>query len=793
MGTDLYIPPWTIFAGLGALDRRELCNLIASFEATTLLSMSMDRVSDIVARFQSGRDGEMNAFAKRLKEAADYLFVSKALERELRIRLWGNMAEALGLSAALPLSTKRANSIGAGVAFKAASIIAMPVEDDTSNIQTSVQKAWRTMRSIGGRQHQDFASLVAAQADLVAKAVAEAAGSGELSAELQSELGARIRDHIRELPPELRDDAMRNALVSGDRAAFALLATGTTAFSVGVGVNLAGFSAYILAAQASAFIPLMSGPAVVSTLFLLANPLFSIPAVVGLGYLANRHVNGGQAQKLAAVVAVQLALRGLSAERDGLAITLNDFRFATELDLRSLPAEMRAETLSRVAAVARTTGRQLPNAVGDLNDKTHQLDRREALLDGVLSRSRGDAGEIAAVAGLTAGDILYNAVSIDPMVLAAADFSRSEDIGDIFQFGAFAERIGSMSASAAAGAGNNLRGYVSEQLVAARLTEVGHVVSFPETSNNAGFDLLVDGVTFQVKCLRSLDGLREHFSKYPDMPVYANAELAEAVVNSGAAWANLVFYVDGFDREIADLIMKTSMEAGEALGDLNVPYFAMAMSSARNLHRVWRGRMPLSDLPFSLVMDASVKGGLSAIGALSGKAIGLLAFGPAGALVLGGVGGASALVGAGWTREQATRLISSEWLADVDTFTEQFKDAVLNVVRAKIGMLEAKRARIPEPKSVIGDWIDARFADDIVSLGEVGYDLEVVIPTLRQPAKARACLAAMDAAKVHPIAVAKELAELLEALASEPSKTKSAGKKAVQAWVSMTSKLPFRA
>lgn len=90
---------------------------------------------------------------------------------------------------------------------------------------------------------------------------------------------------------------------------------------------------------------------------------------------------------------------------------------------------------------------------------------------------------------------------------------------------------------------------------------------------------------------------------------------------------------------------------------------------------------------------------------------------------------------------------------------------------------------------MIGDWIDARFTDDIVSLGEVAYDLELVIPTLRQPAKARACLAAMDAAKVHPIAVARELAELLEALASEPSKTKSAGKKAAQAWASMKSKL----
>lgn len=792
MGANLYVPPKTIFAGLGALARRELCNLIASFEVTNLLSLSLDRVNDLVARFQKDcRDSEMNAFARRLKDAADGLFDSTISDRALRIRLWIRMAGALDLDPVLPLSTRRANSIGAGAACKAAAIMAAPVDDETAGTPTTFQKAWRTVKAIGGRQHQDFALLVAAQAELVAKAVAEATKSGELSEKQQCELDERIREHIKSLPPGLRDEAMRNALDSGDKAALALLATGTTAFSIGVGVNLAGFSAYILAAQASAFIPFMSGPAVVSTLFMLANPLFSIPAVVGIGYLANRHVSGGQASKLAAISAIQLALRGLTAERAGLAVVLNDFRKATEADFGSLSSDIRNHNLSRTVAVAKTMGRQLPTAMVDLDVKSINSDRSGPLLDGVLSKTHGDIGEVVAVAGLTAGDILYTAASIDPMVLAAADFSRSEDIGDIFQFGAFAERVGCMSSAAAAGAGNNLRGYVSEQLVAARLTEVGHVVSFPETSNNAGFDLIVDGVQFQVKCLQKLDGLREHFSKYPDMPVYANAELAEAIASSGAEWAKLVFYVDGFDREIADLVMATSMEAGEALGDLNVPYFAMAVSSARNLHRVWRGRMPLSDLPFSVVMDASVKGGLSAVGALSGKAIGLLAFGPAGALVLGSVGGVGALVGTGWARDQATRLLSSEWLSELDASTEQFREAVLTAVRFKIEMLRHKKAQVTEAAPEIKDWVKARFEDDIVSLSEVLFDLEVDIPTLSQPAKARACLAAMDAAKVHPLVVDAQLKKLLEVLADEPSKSLAAGKKAVKAWSMVKSRLPF--
>lgn len=794
MGEDLYVPPWTIFAGLGALDRRELCNLIASFEATTLLSMSMDRVSDVLSRFQKdGETTETTAFARRLKDAADALVVSEASERALRIRLWVRVAEALDLDALLPLSTRTANSAGAGVAVKAAAILAMPIAADNDDAtQTGFQKAWRAVKSIRGRPHQDFAFLVAEQAQLVARAVAEAADSDEMSEELRSALGKRVRDHIRSLPPELRDDAMRNALTAGDRAALAVLATGTTAFSIGVGVNLAGFSAYILAAQASAFIPFMSGPAVVSTLFMLANPLFSIPTVVGIGYLANRHVNGGQAAKLAAIVAVQLALRGLSSERDGLAITLNDFRAATEADFKSLPADTKVETLSRIAEVAKATGRKLPTVLGDLKVSTPASDRCGALLEGVLSKTRGDAAEVAAVAGLTFGDIVYNAVSIDPMVLAAADFSRSEDIGDIFQFGAFAERVGSMTGAALAGAGNNLRGYVSEQLVAARLAEIGYVVSFPETSNNPGFDLLVDGVPFQVKCLQNLEGLREHFAKYPDMPVYANSELAEEVVNSGAAWANLVYYVDGFDREIADLIMSTSLEAGEALGDLNVPYFAMAVSSARNLHRVWRGRMPLSDLPFSVVMDASVKGGLSVIGALSGKALGLLAFGPAGALVFGGVGGVSALAGAGWTQVQVSRLLSSEWLVELEASTDRFRTALSKAIRAKVDMLRKKRMQLPDEVPEVRNWIDSRFSDDLVSLCEVANDLEAMIPRLQQPTKARACLTAMNAAKVHPIAVEAELKELLGILCSEPSKSESVGRVAAEAWTALKAKLPSK-
>lgn len=793
-GDVMYVPPWTIFSGLGALDRRDVCNLIAIFETTTLLSMSMDRASDILVRLQKGgQSSDVTAFASRLKDAADNLFVSKVDTPALRIRLWGRISEALDMDATLPLSSQKANTVGAAICLKTAAILDMPaVSEVEPTPETGIQKARQALASVFGRPHQDFSCLVAERARLIATTVAAAAQSGELSEHEQYEFNERIRDHIQNIPPELRDDAMRNALASGDKAALALIATGTAAFSISVGVNLAGFSAYILAAQASAFIPFMSGPAIVSTLFMLANPLFSIPVVLGAGYFANRYVNSGQAAKLAASVCVQLALRGLSADRDGLAVILNDFRNASQTDLNPLPLNIRTSMLSRIKRVSLLSGSGLPKSVGKLRSSSLLSDRQSNLLDEILSKSRGDVVEMGLTAGLSTGDILYNAVSIDPMVLAAADFSRAQDISDIFKFGAFASHISSMSETAAAGAENNLRGYVSEQLVAARLVEIGHVVNFPETSNNAGFDLLVDGIPFQVKCLRSLEGLREHFLKYPDMPVYANAELSDAVIASGASWSKLVFYVDGFDREIANMIMNASLEAGEALGDLNVPYFAAAVSTVRNLHRVWSGDIPLSDLPISVVMDASVKGSLSAVGALSGKTLGLLAFGPAGALVLGSVGGIGALTGASWTKGQVTRLLSSEWLSELDASTERFRIAVLMAIRAKVGMLQDKKASVPKSKSEIDDWIQSRFTDDIVSLGEVICDLEELIPTLDQPEKARACLSAMDAAKVHPLAVEAELTEILKLLGAEPSKSQATGKFVLQAWSTAQARLPFK-
>ena len=696
-----------------------MCNLLTSFEETTLLGMSADKLTDLRARFRTTRpDAETTAFARRVQTAADALLASDISDKALRIRLWFRMMAALQLDPVLPLSKRSANTHGAAMAYKAAAIIGKkPQNDDNTTVSsTQMQRVWDKLKSVRGGEPVEFSSLVADQARLATQAVTEAARSELLNEEQKAALDQKLRDYIRQLPPELRDDAMRKALQASDKAALTLLLTGTSAFGIGLGVNLAGFGAYILAAQASAFIPMMSGPAAVSTLFLLANPLFSVPALIGGAYLANRHVTGGQAARLASLVAVQLTLRGLSADQDGLHIALNDFRTTTTADFTVLPYTFTRATMRKIKSIDAGTGHALSDTPGGDPAAHRHNDRNGRLLDGMLARATGDAAEVAAVGGLTAS----------------------------------------------------------------------------ETANNPGFDLLVDGHPFQVKCLLGLSGLREHFAKYPDMPVYANSELAEAVIASGEVWTTKVFYVDGFDREIADLIMQTSLEAGDALGDLNVPYIAMAVSSARNLHRWWQGRIPLSDLPFSVMLEGSVKGGLAAIGGLSGKVLGLIAFGPAGALVLGGIGGVGALLCSGWTREQASQLLSSEWLAELDLATNLFRDALIETIQIKVDLLTNKRAQTLATGHPDCKWLAQRFSDDIVSLCEAMHQLRTDIPSLSQPTKARSCIEIMTTASVHPLAVESELKGLFELFGAEPSLTVAVSRKASEGLTALRSKNPKR-
>lgn len=559
---------------------------------------------------------------------------------------------------------------------------------------------------------------------------------------------------------------------SGDATALTVLTTGSSLVGVGIAVELAGFSAYILAAQASAILPLIGGQAAVSGLAVLANPLFIVPMVLGGGVVASNKFQQSARTKLASSLAIQMALKGLSSGRAGLATALGDFRSLSGRDVQAAGAGSTQFRNRKIDLISDLLGTALPEPP-ELPPKPLDRPPTGGTLDGLdqvlFPDEKGVARQAMVVGGLTVAEIVYHAAAIEPEVLRAADFSRSEDLSGIFDFGGFADGVRDLGGIAAAGAENQLRGYVAEQMVATRLVEQGHQVELPAAANKAGFDLVVDGVPCQVKCLTDMRGLIEHFESYPDIPVYVNAELADSVQEANFEWVDKVSFVEGYDRETAETIMQESLDAGAALNDLNIPVFAVAVSAARNVHAWWTGSLTLQDLPFEVAVDGAVTGGLTVAGGFVGQSLGLLLFGPAGAVVFGALGGTGALFGSGWTREKIDRMLVADWVRGLDDPAEDFRMALKRAMRRKIQILKEKIDRLGSVDGALVAWIRLRLLDDVVAVAEGVAKLEFDVVDREQPTRARELLRVMHEAGVHPWSVQSELAGLVGRLAERPS------------------------
>lgn len=556
------IHPWHILSGLGSFSRHEICDFLALFEDTSLLTLAGDRLSGLAAR--SAGSGSESRFQRRLQETAQRLMKSRSGDAELRLRLWAGMQQALDCEPALPLSLRSASTATAELAHRAARKLGAATEEIEGEV-AGQEQSWfergrdlygRALRRAGFGETPSFEDVVRAQA---ARVVADAFQGDRLDEVDRRTVAQEFVRRLDGLPPEVRERVVRHAEELGDRSSVGLLLSAGALLGTGVAVEMAGFGAYVLAAQATAFLPLIGGKAAVSALFVLANPLFIAAAVVGGGWIVKGSVERSVKSRLAAGLCVLAALRGAVEGRHGLAVSIDDFRrisIAEEEDKGAKPYVIRRNQ------VRRYFGDELPSAAGPPPGHLAEpvlAEQREALED-LLCPSAVERTELAAVAGLTLGEVLYSAASIDPRVVAAVDFSRSEDLADIFAFGAFAARAAEVAGAAGVGAANNIRGYVAEQIVATQLVAKGHDVSLPETSNNAGFDLVVDGLPVQVKCLTDASSLASHFAAYPDIPVIANAECVAQAIELEAPWREHVFAVDGFDYGTAERIQRTSRD-----------------------------------------------------------------------------------------------------------------------------------------------------------------------------------------------------------------------------------------
>jgi hypothetical protein len=153
-----------------------------------------------------------------------------------------------------------------------------------------------------------------------------------------------------------------------------------------------------------------------------------------------------------------------------------------------------------------------------------------------------------AFAGLTLGEFLYDYIRIDPTVVKGVAFARAADVDGVLSFARFAETKADLSGVSLDGLHAQLQGYVAEHLVAHHLIAHGHDVWFPRVANNAGWDLMVDGRPFQVKCIADPSAVLEHMHRYPKIPVIVNGEMASQLGHRAGVYVDPELHHDAVRR-----------------------------------------------------------------------------------------------------------------------------------------------------------------------------------------------------------------------------------------------------
>ena len=240
---------------------------------------------------------------------------------------------------------------------------------------------------------------------------------------------------------------------------------------------------------------------------------------------------------------------------------------------------------------------------------------RDGVAAFVYSRAQGQSriAEDISYAGLTLGNFLYDYIRIDPEVVRGVEFARAADVDGVLSFARFADTKADMTGASLEGFHSQLQGYVAEQVVAHHLVAQGHDVLFPEAANNPGWDLMVDGHPFQVKCLADPGGVFEHLHRYPNIPLIVNADLADQIGDHAGVYVDAELHHDAVQQATEE-----TLDRGRELADFEIPWISLGVSGAFNFYYMIKNH---TDLKAMLTLTATDTLGRT-IGGMAGKSAG---------------------------------------------------------------------------------------------------------------------------------------------------------------------------
>lgn len=304
-------------------------------------------------------------------------------------------------------------------------------------------------------------------------------------------------------------------------------------------------------------------------------------------------------------------------------------------------------------------------------------------------------GDLAGYGGLTVADLLYDAFRLDPLAIEGIDFVRSQDLSDIFRFSKFACDIQALEPAQLAGNIAQMKGYVAERVAAAGLLAEGADVSFPATATEPGWDLLVNGDRFQVKCLGSPKGVYEHFERYPDIPVITNCELAPFFEGD-----DRVMPLTSMSNGDIEATTRSTLDAGADLLDLEIPLIASGVAAARaGLALLRRESDPLSAVGAAAAQSVGGTIGGKAGTIATAAGLGLLGVTGGWLLIIGpAIGSAAGMWGTRLAMNALGRSVLCRAEADaLDRDMRSFAAAAAEVVER---MLEASERHLAATESL---------------------------------------------------------------------------------------------
>ena len=762
-----------VLAGLGGADRNLLATALALFDDSKLYSRAEKLVNtgvDAAQRAWGQPCDESDAEdARHVVATKENWRISPWSDDDLRLLLWIRLRESMDLPPRLTASWR-------GCDHLANDLIASLINSLDPPSMVKSGKRWLCQQ--GWLAPGEHATTLAEIVVPILDEMLEKAHKGEEDAPDRDTRRSRLAKTLvalREVSAADRDQLLQEtgADQANDRTIRNALLLGGSLGAFGVGVSSAGFSAYILAAQASAFVPLLTGPGLVSLVSVVSNPVFIVAAAGGGAWhfasSARRKVNASVASHVVTLLTVQ----GLQTGRSGLERARQSFaRMPRLVESEVLPRKKR-DAWAKEWEVMQSSSADIrshpPDWVVRSMDVIVDPDVPDPGLSPGSAPPTGDERANAAILGtLTIGDVLYHYYAVDPSTIAAADFSRIADIDGPIAFSRLAEDMLSGSDREVLGGISQLKGYVAEKAVAAELVAAGHAVSFPEVSNEPGIDLLVDGEPFQVKFHATPQGIREHFATY-DYPVYANSELKG---NIPEEWEDRVYFIDGLGNEVVADVTESSLHAAADMFDTAVLTSAGVIAVGRGALAYRSGRVSGQQALEQILLDGTLRTSLAGGGVFVGSAVGYAVFGPAGAWVFGAGGPVLAAMQTTRVteivRKHARGAAHQEWERATHRQVDILLEAVLQALDRKAQLFEDKINATPD--TVGGRYLRWRLVDDLRFAHECRNRITDIPSSEHTFPEQRATelLRCIAAAMIHPVAYQRDMRALTQLLSERP-------------------------